>query len=310
MPPRRPNNNRERTETRDTEHEPSILNSRSTTPGPVEPEEEVPAFFDSIDELQTHGINAQDITKLKLAGLYTVSSVRMMTKRHLMKLKGLSDTKVDKIKEAAAKLSGSSFCTGTELSNRREKVMHISTGSKSVDLILGGGFETQSISEGTEVLKVAYIDTEGMKLLQDQYAKVPMLAQMELIQDLACRFAEEKMYSLLVSRSNWLQEWTTLMSYRTDYTGRAELSERQQKVGVSLVPSQTILNDFLSWVRSPSSLQIKCSVMYRVQLGMSSLTWPNPAGRAEERIAKLVDSPDMPESDATYKLDEGGWTDV
>lgn len=35
-----------------------------------------------------------------------------------------------------------------------------------------------------------------------------------------------------------------------------------------------------------------------------------PIGRAEERVAKLVDSPDRPESEASYKLDEGGWADV
>lgn len=34
------------------------------------------------------------------------------------------------------------------------------------------------------------------------------------------------------------------------------------------------------------------------------------SGRAEERVAKLVDSPDRPESEASYKLDEGGWADV
>lgn len=33
-------------------------------------------------------------------------------------------------------------------------------------------------------------------------------------------------------------------------------------------------------------------------------------GRAEERVAKLVDSPDRPESEASYKLDDGGWADV
>ncbi|EKM61375.1 uncharacterized protein PHACADRAFT_247932 [Phanerochaete carnosa HHB-10118-sp] len=37
---------------------------------------------------------------------------------------------------------------------------------------------------------------------------------------------------------------------------------------------------------------------------------PMPPGRAEERVAKLVDSPDRPESEASYKLDEGGWADV
>lgn len=34
------------------------------------------------------------------------------------------------------------------------------------------------------------------------------------------------------------------------------------------------------------------------------------SGRAEERVAKLVDSPERPESEASYKLDEGGWADV
>lgn len=38
--------------------------------------------------------------------------------------------------------------------------------------------------------------------------------------------------------------------------------------------------------------------------------WTHRSGRAEERVAKLVDSPDKPESEASYKLDEGGWADV
>lgn len=33
-------------------------------------------------------------------------------------------------------------------------------------------------------------------------------------------------------------------------------------------------------------------------------------GRAEERVAKLVDSPERPESEASYKLEEGGWADI
>ena len=41
-----------------------------------------------------------------------------------------------------------------------------------------------------------------------------------------------------------------------------------------------------------------------------SLTFGFNPGRAEERVAKLVDSPDKPESEASYKLDEGGWADV
>ena len=48
----------------------------------------------------------------------------------------------------------------------------------------------------------------------------------------------------------------------------------------------------------------------QVWLSCVELTPPIYLGRAEERVAKLVDSPDKPESEASYKLDEGGWADV
>jgi len=54
--------------------------------------------------------------------------------------------------------------------------------------------------------------------------------------------------------------------------------------------------------------------IYEKVLNVSVLSiWQSlnpPPGRAEERVAKLVDSPDRPESEASYKLDEGGWSDV
>lgn len=67
----------------------------------------------SIDDLQNQGIGAADIQKLKAAGIctvkvkkyFTLKGVQMTTKRQLARVKGLSEAKVDKIKEAAAKLS-------------------------------------------------------------------------------------------------------------------------------------------------------------------------------------------------------------
>ncbi|KAF8337946.1 uncharacterized protein EI90DRAFT_2523956 [Cantharellus anzutake] len=104
--------------------------------------------FINVDELQAHGINAQDINKLKAASLNTVSSVHMTSKRNLLKLKGLSEAKVDKIKEAVHKVLGSPFQTGVQVSESRRRVFCLSTGSKSVDAMLGGGLQSQSISEG------------------------------------------------------------------------------------------------------------------------------------------------------------------
>ncbi|KAE9400576.1 hypothetical protein BT96DRAFT_643069 [Gymnopus androsaceus JB14] len=60
--------------------------------------------FDTVDELQQHGINVQDILKLKSAAINTVSGVNMTTRRQLLKIKGMSEAKVEKIKEAAHKI--------------------------------------------------------------------------------------------------------------------------------------------------------------------------------------------------------------
>ncbi|TFK77337.1 DMC1 protein [Pluteus cervinus] len=123
-------------------------------------------YFDSVDDLQQHGINVQDILKLKAAAINTVSGVNMTTRRQLLKIKGMSEAKVEKIKEAAHKILGSSFLTGVELQDKRRRVNVISTGSKSVDSILGGGVMSQSITEGIQFEQLyrgnhAYITVYG-----------------------------------------------------------------------------------------------------------------------------------------------------
>ena len=46
--------------------------------------------------LQNHGIGMADITKLKSAGIHTVSGVVMTTRRNLAKIKGFSEAKVNR----------------------------------------------------------------------------------------------------------------------------------------------------------------------------------------------------------------------
>lgn len=102
-----------------------------------------------IDAIQAHGIGAVDISKLKSNGYYTIAAVHAATRRALLKIKGFSEIKVEKVKEAIAKCqpSAGGFMTAQELSQQRKRVLKISTGSKQFDSILGGGFQTMSISE-------------------------------------------------------------------------------------------------------------------------------------------------------------------
>lgn len=43
--------------------------------------------FDSVEDLQQHGIGMQDITKLKAAGICTILSVAQTTRKNLLKIK-------------------------------------------------------------------------------------------------------------------------------------------------------------------------------------------------------------------------------
>lgn len=69
-------------------------------------EQDCHQVYNEIDKLQSYGINAADLNKLKSAGICTVLGVIMTTRKDLINIKGLSDAKVDKILEACAKLEG------------------------------------------------------------------------------------------------------------------------------------------------------------------------------------------------------------
>lgn len=96
---------------------------------------------------QEFGISASDCKKLADAGYYTIESIAFTPKRILCTVKGISEAKADKILAEAGKLVPMGFTTATEYHMRRTELISITTGSKNLDNILGGGMETGSITE-------------------------------------------------------------------------------------------------------------------------------------------------------------------
>ncbi|GAA5949226.1 hypothetical protein JCM10213_008249 [Rhodosporidiobolus nylandii] len=310
-----------------------------------------------VEELQGQGISAQDITKLRTAGFATVVGVIQATRKQLTKIKGLSEIKVEKIKDAASKLCPQSFLTGAECALRRENVVSISTGSAQMDAMLGGGIQTQSTTEvygefrtgktqlahtlcvtcqlpidmGGGEGKVAFIDTEGtfrpdrIKSIAERFNVDAQAAlenivvarahnsehQMELITALAAKFAEEQgAYRLLIIDS-------ILALFRVDYSGRGELSERQQKLNQMLSRLNRISEEFSCAIFLTNQVQSSpdASAMFaggdKKPVGGHVMTRLFlRKGRGEERVAKLADSPDQPEGEATYKIAPGGIMDA
>ncbi|KAK6520322.1 Meiotic recombination protein dmc1 [Arthrobotrys conoides] len=327
-----------------------------------------------IDQLQHHGIGAADIAKLRAAGYWTVASVHSAMRKTLGKIKGLSEIKVDKIKDAVAKInpSGSAFVTASEYGQQRKRVIRISTGSKSLDGILGGGFTTMSISEvfgefrcgKTQMghtlcvtcqlpkVRCSHIVWQGEITLTKRllghgwgswkdgtnpidriraiaerfgvdgdaclenilYARaVNSEVQMELIQKLAEPFASGE-YRLLVIDS-------IMACFRVDYSGRGELSERQQKLGQMLARLTTMAEEFNIAVYMTNQVQSDpgASALFagadgrkpggHVLAHASATRVLLRKGRGEERVAKIQDSPDCPEREATYIISNGGIAD-
>jgi hypothetical protein len=94
--------------------------------------------YQEIEKLQDYGINAADIKKLKEAGVNTALAVIYTTRKDLVNIKGLSDQKVDKILEAARKLTDAGFVSGQQyLLGKHASRIRISTGSSNVDTLLG-----------------------------------------------------------------------------------------------------------------------------------------------------------------------------
>eukprot|EP00111_Clytia_hemisphaerica_P015489 TCONS_00045736-protein len=96
-------------------------------------EDEDEIFFQDIDMLQNHGINAADIKKIKTAGICTIKGIQMTTKKKLLQIKGISEAKVDKIKEAIQKIVSSGFHTALEYSEIRRQCFRVSTGSQELE---------------------------------------------------------------------------------------------------------------------------------------------------------------------------------
>ncbi|KAI5962243.1 uncharacterized protein KGF55_003319 [Candida pseudojiufengensis] len=314
----------------------------------------------SIELLQDQGINASDITKLKMAGIHSIASVLSTTRRNLVKIKGLSEIKVEKIKEAAGKIKMTGFISASIVAEQRENVFTISTGSKQFDEVLGGGITSMSITEvfgeyrcgktqlchtlcvaaqlskdlGGAEGKVAYIDTEGtfrpdrIKSIAERFEVDPQTClenisyaralnsehQIELTEQLGNELSSGQ-YRLLIVDS-------ILACFRVDYSGRGELNERQQKLNQHLAYLTRLAEDYnvavflTNQVQSdPGASSLFAAADGRKPVGGHVLAHASATrillrkGRGEERVAKLLDSPNMPEKECVYVIGEGGIKD-
>ncbi|CAA9986923.1 meiotic recombination protein DMC1, putative [Plasmodium knowlesi strain H] len=317
--------------------------------------------FQEIEKLQDLGINAADINKLKGSGYCTILSLIQATKKELCNVKGISEAKVEKILEVASKIENcSSFITANQLAHKRSKVLKITTGSSSLDRTLGGGIESMSITElfgenrcgKTQIChtlavsaqlprsagggngKVCYIDTEGT-FRPEKICKIAErygIDGEDVLDNIlyARAFTHEHLYQLLaVSAAKMCEEPFALLVvdsiislFRVDFSGRGELSERQQKLNktlsvlsklgeqfnIAVLITNQVMSDpgaTMTFVANPMK-PVGGHVIGHASTTRLSLR----KGKGDQRVCKVYDAPNLPEVDCIFQLSEGGVIDA
>lgn len=92
------------------------------------------------------GIGPTTAQKLKELGFHTIESLAMATARELESA-GIGEKKALQVISAARSSMNVSFIRVDELLEKRQNVLRLTTGSQALDKLLGGGLETQSITE-------------------------------------------------------------------------------------------------------------------------------------------------------------------
>jgi len=108
------------------------------------PSEESESKYRRIEDLPSVGPSTAD--KLRELGFHTVESLAMATIRELVQA-GIGEKRAFEIINAARASSSLSFIRADELIAKRQNILKLTTGSKKLDMLLGGGIETQAITE-------------------------------------------------------------------------------------------------------------------------------------------------------------------
>jgi len=109
--------------------------------------EDTPKKKEAMSLYDLPGVGPATIEKLEIVGFTDIMSVAVATPGELIDATGMSQNAVKKLIAAARNSLEMDFETGDELLKRRENIFRITTGSKAVDELLGGGIESGGITE-------------------------------------------------------------------------------------------------------------------------------------------------------------------
>jgi len=305
------------------------------------------------------GIGKTTADKLKDAGFMDLMSIAVASPSTLMDVADLSKPVATKAIAAARAVLELGFKTGEDAMKKRESTGKISTGSNELNKLLGGGIETQAITEafgefgsgksqiGFEIAvnaqlppeqgglggDVVFIDTEGTFRPEriKQIAEAKGLHAEDFLRKIRVARAYSSDHQMLLAekveeliqkqgvnvRLVIVDSLTAL--FRSEFTGRGTLADRQQKINKHLHTLQRLADKY------NLAIYITNQVMANPAIFFGNPTQPIGGhilghastyrlylrkSKGEKRIARLIDSPHLPEGEAVFTVKTEGIGDV
>ena len=246
------------------------------------------------------GIGPKGVEKLKESGYEDIESIAAASSGDLIASCGIGKETAEKVINAARDKLNMGFKTAEEVMKKREEVGRIHTGSKTLDILFGGGVETQSITEaygafssGKSQLgfqlavnvqlpkeqgglngRCLIIDTESTFRPEriTQLAEAKELDPKKILKNIYVAKAynsdhqlilAEKAKDLIKEKKVKLIIVDSLMAhFRSDYTGRGELNPRQQKLNRHIHALQKLADAFNIAVYVTNQVMARPDIMF------------------------------------------------
>ena len=308
----------------------------------------------SIEDLP--GIGPKGAEKLRAAGYQDLMSIAASSSGELAAVCEIGELTAEKIIASARQKLDMGFKTAAEVMQKREEVGKIGTGSKSLDQLLGGGVETQTITEfygafASGKSQIAFqlavnvqlsrekgglngaclfIDTEATFRPERirEIAETRGLDPKKVLQNIHVGRAfnsdhqivlAEKSKDIIKEKNIKLIVVDSLTAhFRADYTGRGELAPRQQKLNRHIHGLQRLADIYNLAVVVTNQVMANPAMMFgdpttaiggHIVAHATGVRLYLRKSKGDTRIARLIDSPYLPEGEAVFRLGPSGISD-
>ncbi len=304
------------------------------------------------------GIGPGIATKLEAAGVYDLMGLAVMSPSALSEMAGVGEAVARKAIQAARGMMKLGFVDGIEFAKKREDVGYISTGSESLNNLLGGkGVETKSMTEaygafgsgksqlGFTLLvnvqlpkeqggiegKGVLIDTEGtfrperIKQIAEGVGASPERVLKNIL--VARAFNSDHQILLIDKISEMIKDGEPIKlvvidsltaHFRAEFAGRGQLADRQQKLNRYLHNLMKMAEQHNLAVFVTNQVMANPAMMFgdpTVAVGGNIIGHASTyriylrRGKQGSRVAKLIDSPNLPDNEAQFFVTVAGVRD-